>query len=132
MYGVEAEWQSLLETSVKCPLYRLKMSVPQGKIAIQPFFFDSNLTRSKAKKLLRFQPSWRRTVGVQAVTSSQQSQPVRAASTLRLGANYHLTCDHQKRPERWRKPFIFVSHHLGDDLQLRPRRELRCDLVLAT
>jgi hypothetical protein len=33
-----AEWQSSLEMSVKCPLYRLKMSMPQGKIAIQLFY----------------------------------------------------------------------------------------------
>jgi transposase len=31
-----AEWQTSLEKSEKCPLYHLKMSVSQGKIAIQP------------------------------------------------------------------------------------------------
>src|SRR2546426_12637326 len=51
------------------------------------FFYDGNLTRSNAKKLLRFQPSWRRTVGAQSVTSSHQRQTLRAASTLHLGAN---------------------------------------------
>jgi len=30
-----AEWQSLIETSEKCPLYHLRMSVPQAKFAIQ-------------------------------------------------------------------------------------------------
>jgi hypothetical protein len=34
-----AEWQSWLEMSEKCPLCHLKMSVPQGKIAIQRAFF---------------------------------------------------------------------------------------------
>jgi len=31
-----AEWQTSLEMSEKCPLCHLKMSVPQGKFAIQP------------------------------------------------------------------------------------------------
>src|SRR6266516_3680685 len=31
------EWQTSHEMSVKCPLYHLKMSVPQGKFAIQRF-----------------------------------------------------------------------------------------------
>jgi len=33
-----AEWQTSLEMSEKCLLCHLKMSVPQGKFAIQPFF----------------------------------------------------------------------------------------------
>ena len=33
-----AEWQTCLEMSEKCPWCHPKMSVPQAKIAIQPFF----------------------------------------------------------------------------------------------
>ena len=33
-----AEWQTSLEMSEKCPLCHLKMSVPQGKFAIQQVF----------------------------------------------------------------------------------------------
>ncbi len=33
-----AEWQTCLEMSEKCPWCHPKMSVPQAKFAIQPFF----------------------------------------------------------------------------------------------
>jgi hypothetical protein len=33
---IPAKWQTSLEMSEKCPLYHLKMSLPQGKFAIQP------------------------------------------------------------------------------------------------
>jgi len=34
-FSKNAEWQTSLEMSEKCPLCHLKMSVPQGKFAIQ-------------------------------------------------------------------------------------------------
>jgi len=37
-----AEWQTSLEVSEKCPLCHIKMSVPQGKFAIQQKRLSSN------------------------------------------------------------------------------------------
>lgn len=63
----------------------------------------------------------------QLVASSHQRTNTGAASALRLRVNQHVTCYHEKRLECWRKPFVFVSHHLGDDLQLWPCPRENCD-----